>query len=162
MLKLFHVFLDYFQPVNILNTLISQMNAFLASIIAITQSLSCVRLFCDPMDCILPGSYVHGIFQARILEWVAIFSSRGSSQLRDGTHVSCISCIDSRILYHGPPRFLVSGGNTTRDMKVIAQTKYMLIERVRSCRKCSEEGVEFYLGRLHLIRTSNLSLLGTK
>ena len=36
---------------------------------------------CDPMDvCSLPGSYVHGIFQARILEWVAISSSRGSSQ----------------------------------------------------------------------------------
>ena len=75
---------------------------------------------CDPMECSLPGSSVHGILQARILEWVAIFSSRGSSQLRDGTHVSCISCIDSSILYHGPPRILVSGGNTTREGKVIA------------------------------------------
>ena len=36
---------------------------------------------CDPMDCSLPGSSVHGIFQARILEWVAIFSSRGISDL---------------------------------------------------------------------------------
>ena len=36
------------------------------------KSLSCVRLFCNPMDCSLPGSSVHGIFQARILEWVAI------------------------------------------------------------------------------------------
>ena len=38
---------------------------------------------CDPMDCILPGSSVHGILQARILEWVAILFSRGSSQPRD-------------------------------------------------------------------------------
>ena len=40
---------------------------------------------CDPMDCSLPGSSVHGILQARILEWVAISSSRGSSQPRDRT-----------------------------------------------------------------------------
>ena len=54
-------------------------------------------ILCDPMDCSPPGSSVHGIFQARIPEWVAISSSRGSSQLRDRTHVSCIGrCI----LYH--------------------------------------------------------------
>ena len=41
------------------------------------------RTLCHPMDCGLPGSSVHGIFQARILEWVAISFSRGSSQLRD-------------------------------------------------------------------------------
>ena len=46
------------------------------------KSLSCVRL-CDPVDCSLPGSSIHGIFQARILEWVAILFSRGSSQPRD-------------------------------------------------------------------------------
>ena len=45
----------------------------------------------DPMDCILPGSSVHGILQARILEWVAIYFSRGSSQPRNRTHVSCIA-----------------------------------------------------------------------
>ena len=39
--------------------------------------------FCDPMDCSLPGSSIHGIFQARVLEWVAISFSRGSSQPRD-------------------------------------------------------------------------------
>ena len=37
---------------------------------------------CDPMDCTLPGSSVHGILRVRILEWVAIFSSRGSAQCR--------------------------------------------------------------------------------
>ena len=43
---------------------------------------SCLTL-CDPMDCSPPGSSVHGILQARILEWVALLSSRESSQLRD-------------------------------------------------------------------------------
>ena len=45
---------------------------------------------CDPMDCSLPGSSVHRIFQARVLEWVAISFSRRSSWPRDRTQVSCI------------------------------------------------------------------------
>ena len=52
------------------------------------------------MGCSPPGSSVHGISQARILEWVAIFNSRGSSWPRDWTHVSCLSCIGRRILYY--------------------------------------------------------------
>ena len=57
---------------------------------------------CNPMDCSLPGSSVHGIFQARILEWVAISCSRGSSgSLRDRTHTSSISYISRQLLYHG-------------------------------------------------------------
>ena len=43
---------------------------------------SCLTVF-DPMECSLPGSSIHGIFQARILEWAAISFSRGSSQPRD-------------------------------------------------------------------------------
>ena len=54
----------------------------------VTQS--CPTL-CDPMDYSLPGSSVHGIFQARVLERVAISFSRGSSQLRDRTLVSRIA-----------------------------------------------------------------------
>ena len=50
----------------------------------VTQS--CLTL-CDPMDCSLPGSSVHGIFQERVLEWVAISVSRVSSRTRDETHV---------------------------------------------------------------------------
>ena len=46
---------------------------------------------CDPMDCSLSGSSVHGILQARILEWVAISFFRGSSQPRDQTQVSHIA-----------------------------------------------------------------------
>ena len=46
---------------------------------------------CDPMDCSPPGFSVHGILQARILERVAVSFSRGSSQPRDQTRVSCIA-----------------------------------------------------------------------
>ena len=56
---------------------------------------------CDPMDCSPPGSSVYGVFQARILEWVAISSSRGSLWPRDQSHVSCVSCswqVDSLLL----------------------------------------------------------------
>ena len=57
----------------------------------VVWSPSPVWLFCDSMDCSLPGSSVRGILQARILEWVAISFSRGSSQPRDWTHVSSIT-----------------------------------------------------------------------
>ena len=54
------------------------------------RDFSCSQL-CDPMDCSLPGSSVHGILQTRILEWGAISSSRGSSQPRDWTWVSWVT-----------------------------------------------------------------------
>ena len=57
---------------------------------SLSQSLSCPTL-CNPMDSNQPGSSVHGISQARILEWVAISVSRGSSWPRAGSRVSCIS-----------------------------------------------------------------------
>ena len=54
-------------------------------------------ILCNPMDCNPPVPSVHGIFQARILEWVTIFSSTGSSQPRCRTYVSCTG---KWILYH--------------------------------------------------------------
>ena len=57
----------------------------------------CPTLF-DPMDSSQPGSSIHGIFQASILQQVAIFYSRGSSWPKDPT--SCIFCIHRQILYH--------------------------------------------------------------
>ena len=51
---------------------------------------SCPRL-CNHMDCSPPGSSVHGILQARILEWVTISFCRGSSQRRDHTWISCLA-----------------------------------------------------------------------
>ena len=67
---------------------------------------SCVQL-CDPMDYSPPDSSVHGIFQARILEWVAMPSSRGAHRPRDRTHISCISCIAGGLFTYeatGKPR----------------------------------------------------------
>ena len=61
---------------------------------------SCLTL-CDPTDCSLPGSSVHGISQTKLLEWVAISFSRTSSQSRDRTRISCMG---RRILYHWATR----------------------------------------------------------
>ena len=55
---------------------------------------------CNSMDCSLPGSSIHGISQGRILECVAISSSKGSSQLRKQTRVSCVSFIGLQFRYH--------------------------------------------------------------
>ena len=60
---------------------------------------SCLTLH-DPMDYSPSGSSVHGILQARILEWVAVPSSRGSSLPRDQTWVSYVSCSGRQVLYH--------------------------------------------------------------
>ena len=60
---------------------------------------SCPTL-CNPIGCSLLGSSIHGILQARILDWVAMTSSRGSSHPRDQTPISYVSCIGRQILYH--------------------------------------------------------------
>ena len=72
---------------------------------------SCPTL-CDPVDCSPPGSSVHGILQARILEWVAISFSRGSSQPRDQTHVSRIAgrCLSSNL----PSGHNITSGRTVQ------------------------------------------------
>ena len=63
-----------------------------ARVHALVCAQSCTAL-CNPTDCSPLSSSVHGILQAKILEWVAISSSRRSSWPRDLTHVSCVSCI---------------------------------------------------------------------
>ena len=55
------------------------------------------------MDCSLPGSSVHGMLQARILEWVGVSSSGGCSRLRDRTCVSSASCISDQFFTTEPP-----------------------------------------------------------
>ena len=67
-----------------------------SSVCVISCFKSCPSL-CDPMDYSQPGSSVHGVLQARTLEWAAISSSRGSSPPRDRMHIFCIG---RRILYH--------------------------------------------------------------
>ena len=80
----------------------------ISSSFIVSQSFLCsvaklCPILCDPMDCSLPGSSVQGISQARILESVAISSSRGSSWLRDWTQVSCSSCMEGRFFVTEPP-----------------------------------------------------------
>ena len=71
-------------------------NIFLCLCMCAKSLQSCLTL-CDHN---LPGSSVHGTLQARILKWIAMPSSRGSSQPRDWTHVSFISCTGKWILCH--------------------------------------------------------------
>ena len=62
------------------------------------KSLQSRPIMCDPMDCSPPGSSVHVILHARILEWVTVPSSRGSSWPRNLTHLSSNSCIGRWVL----------------------------------------------------------------
>ena len=67
--------------------------------VCVYQSLGCIPILGDPMDCTPPGSSVRGILQTRILEWVAIPFSRGSSRTRDRTLASCTA---GRLPYEPP------------------------------------------------------------
>ena len=59
--------------------------------VCVLVAQSCLTL-CDPIDCSPPDFSVHGILQTSVLEWIAIPFSRGTSQPRDWTLVSCVSC----------------------------------------------------------------------
>ena len=80
----------------------SPLNTYCWKVRECVCTLSCLTL-CNPMDCSPPGSSVHGIFQERILEQVAIFFSRGSSWAKDQTRVSCVSCTGRQICTIVPP-----------------------------------------------------------
>ena len=74
-------------------------NSTFVGVCSCAHAQSCLTL-CDAIDCSPPGSSVHGIFQAKIPECVAISFSRGPSRPRDRTHISYVSCIGRRVLYH--------------------------------------------------------------
>ena len=67
---------------------------------SVLRAQSCPTL-CDPLDYSPPGSSVHGILQASILEWIAMPSSRRSFPPREPTRISCVSCAGRQILCHG-------------------------------------------------------------
>ena len=67
--------------------------------VCVLSHFSRVQL-CDPVDRSLPGSSVPGIPQGRILGWIAVLSSKGSSRPRDQTQVSYVSCVGRQVLYH--------------------------------------------------------------
>ena len=81
---------------------------------------SCLTLH-DPVNCNSPGFYVHGIFQASILELVTMPSLRGSSRPRDQTHIFCVSCIGRWFLYHlrqlGSPKVQSVGSQSQTQLK---------------------------------------------
>ena len=73
-----------------------------AFLMCVQSHFSRVWLY-DPMDCSWPGSFLHGILQARILEWVSMPSSKGPSWPRVRTCISFVSCIGRQVLYHWAP-----------------------------------------------------------
>ena len=77
--------------------MIVQLSEYTAA--AAAKSLQLCPTLCDPIEDSPPGYSVHGILQARILEWAAVLSSRGSSQHRDQTPVSYVSSAGRRFLY---------------------------------------------------------------
>ena len=93
----------------------------------------CVKLLqsylilCNPMDCSSPGCSVHGILQARILEWIIISFSRVSSWPRDWTQVSYVSCTGRQALYHWR---LLGGEAVTVSHSVVPELNY---SRLRLC-----------------------------
>ena len=78
---------------------IPSFNTHVMSLLHVCKHSQACPTLCNPTNCSPPGSSVLGIIQVRIIQSVAIFYSRGSSQSRDQIHVSCISCT-GRILYH--------------------------------------------------------------
>ena len=95
---------------------------------------SVVQLFltlCNPIDCSPPGSSVHGILQARMLEQVSISSSRGSSQPRGWTCISYVSCIGRQFLYTKPLGKTSWNKRTTQILKhsMVVIKKNFLVER---------------------------------
>ena len=93
--KCCHVVVSLCRILCLNNYLYILRNQYLLLIGLCACSQSCLTL-CDPMDCSPPGSSVHGILQARTLQWVVMPSSRGSSQPRNQTRSSWVSCIGNR------------------------------------------------------------------
>ena len=98
----------------------------------------------DAMECSLPGSSVLGIFQARVLEWVAISSSRGSSQSRDWT---CISCIAGRFFTTeilGKPLKIMLSLNFLRSLETFSKSLaifllFWILKKLSLCNLWNED-----------------------
>ena len=93
----------------------STLDPLIQSVILCVLAAQACPTLCNTIDCSLPGSSVRGILQARILEWIAISFSRGSSWPRDWSWVSCIA---SRFFYHWATR------ETLNNFKVYLCTSY--------------------------------------
>ena len=120
---------------------------------------------CDPIDWSLPGSSVSGILQARIQEWVAISFSRGSSQPRGWTQVSCIAVRLHRLSYERSLRWawatfnLYPGVNAACPWSPIPATHFMLISR-RLFSTTSIQGEHVPLPTCVYVHTNSTTLIG--
>ena len=90
-----------------------------------------------------PGPSVHGILQGRILEWVAISSSRESSQPRDWTHDSYVSCFGRRVVYHWPRWYLRPGGWPKWKVKTLLAQLYRTLCDPMDCSPQTPLSTEF-------------------
>ena len=104
----------------------------------------------NPMDCSPPGSTVHRIPQVRILEWVAMPYSRGSSQCRDWTHVTCMNIL--------APHLLLSGSLVTKSCPTLG-TPWTVACQVLLSRRFSRQ--EYWSG-LPFLSPGNLPNPGIK
>ena len=119
------------------------------------RAQSCLTL-CDPMDCSLPGSSIHGIFQALVLEWVAFSFSRGSSWPRDQTQVSHIESNSFPSLFYGP----VYDGNLISGSSVCSKSNLNIWKfSVHVLLKPSLENFEHYFAVRWVQLCSSLSIL---
>ena len=126
--KLLQVTLDFF--------LVSQSDKQERPPFEIVQSVAQCLTLCDPMDCSVPGSSVHGILQVRILEQVAISYSRGSSWLKDGARISCISCTSwagSWVSYYSAPWKAAKDKWVTLELIAVKQFSTMPISSSLNC-----------------------------
>ena len=101
------LFVSYLHPRSLSSTLASpfllKVCDFVSQSLIVcvhAKSLLSCTILCNTVNCSLPDSSVHGILQARILEWVSMPSSRGSSQPRDQTHISHVACFGWQVLFH--------------------------------------------------------------
>ena len=106
------------------------------------KSLSHVQLLSDPIYCSPPGSSVHGILQARILEWVAISFSRRSSRPRDRAH---ISCIEGRFFTTEPPGKLMLKVGPDKQALVIAEVGGVILGMSRGSKWVNTGGLNCQL-----------------
>ena len=103
---------------------------------------SCLTL-CDPMKCGWPGSSLHGIVQARTLEWIAVTISRGSSWPESQNNISYFSCIGSQVLY-----------TTSSDMVI----SYYIMKILKTYNECFCLNWFLFFIHIWLLLQGNLSL----
>ena len=99
------------------------------------DTFSHVRL-CNPMDYSPSGFSVHRVPQARILEWVAISSSKGSSQSRDRIHICCIACIGGWILTQ-PKLDMGDNNDENGEEKLLLPSRLWWLAGFLHCQVCN-------------------------